>query len=433
MSQSENPTSSSIPSHTTPTWEMELLISGVTVFAMLQLPGLMDQAYLALSPRLDQDWEALSRLLFTYSKMSVLILSAAFVLHLSLRGYWVALVGMNSIYPDGVVWDRLKVGSIQRRWIERRGISMADRIESADNRASIVFALGVTMALTMIGLVLFVAAGFAIAAPLSWMLGWDWGFRNGSFLLIGMVTLPYALAHFFDQRFGARLSPEGWSARAISKVFSTYSSLGYSSDTNPTMKLLQSHVGARKVFAATFIAVMLVAFFATGQLILQQTSINLGAYALWPEAIIGADDSVIDQHYRDQSGEDNFLLPTIDSMFPSGGYLSLIVPFNPKRDPGLLAAACPEAWQTAHASAQRGPLLDCMTRLQELQLDGQVMQPLAPHYYTAPRTGQHGMLIVIPIGNLAVGEHSLSLNRAQAVDRDDRNGKPDRYQIAFWK
>lgn len=436
MSESENPPGSSIPRHTTPTWEMELLISGVSVFAMLQLPGLMDQAYLALSPRLDQDWEGFSLLLFTYSKMSVLILSAAFVLHLALRGYWIALVGMNSIYPDGVVWDRLKLGPIQRRLIERRSISMADRIESADNRASIVFALGITMAQIMVALVLVLSAGFIISAPLSWMLGWDWGFRNGSFLLIAMLILPYAIAHFFDRRIGARLLPEGWIARAISKIFSAYSRFGYGSDTNPTMKLLQSHVGARKVFAATFFAILLVSLFATGQLILQQKSIGLGDYALWPGASLGKVDSVIDQHYRDQSGEDNSLLPTIDSMFPSGNYLSLIVPFNPKRHPALLAAACPEAWETATNPEQRAALLDCMGQLQELQLDGQPLQSLPLHYYSDPRTEQHGMLIVVPIGNLAAGEHSLSLNRAQAIDREDledREQKSHRYQIAFWK
>jgi hypothetical protein len=30
-----------LPKHTTPTWEVELLISGVAVFAMMQLPGWM--------------------------------------------------------------------------------------------------------------------------------------------------------------------------------------------------------------------------------------------------------------------------------------------------------------------------------------------------------------------------------------------------------
>lgn len=39
---------------TTPTWEMELLVSGATIFGLLQLPTLIDHAYfkaLGLSPQ----------------------------------------------------------------------------------------------------------------------------------------------------------------------------------------------------------------------------------------------------------------------------------------------------------------------------------------------------------------------------------------------
>ncbi len=433
MNENEDPPGSSLSRLTTPTWEMELLISGVTVFALLQLPGVMDEAYLALRPRLDLDWEFLCKLLFTYSKMGVLILAAAFVLHLALRGFWIALVGMNSIYPDGVIWDRLKIGPIQRRLIERRGISMVDRIERADNRASIVFALGITMALVMVGLILTISVSLALCALLSWLTGWDWVFPGGTFLLLTIIALPYPFVHFIDRRFGARLSADGLLARTVGKVFSTYARFGFGGDINPTMRLLQSHVGARKVFAATFLSIFLVGSFTAGQLTLQQGNIAFGEYSHWPDVSLGAPDSVIEQHYRDQADSNHTLLPTIDSMFPSGAYLSLIVPFNPKRHPALLAATCPTTWQAATKPEQRATLLDCMGRLQELTLDGQPMSPLPLRYYADPRTEQHAVLIVVPIGNLAPGEHNLSLKRPQDIDDEDREEEPDRYRIAFWK
>ncbi len=186
MSDNEHPPGSLLAKDTTPTWEMELLISGVTVFALLQLAGLLDQAYLALRPKLDVDWDSLTRLLFAYSKMSVLTLAVAFVLHLILRAHWIALVGMNSIYPDGVRWDRLKIGAIKQRLIEQRGITLVNRIEAADNRSSIVFALGVTFALTLACLALLVSLGFAISALLVRLLDWPWLMprRTGTFRLV---------------------------------------------------------------------------------------------------------------------------------------------------------------------------------------------------------------------------------------------------------
>jgi hypothetical protein len=34
-----------VPAQTTPTWEMELLVSGATIFGLLQLPTFLDHAY----------------------------------------------------------------------------------------------------------------------------------------------------------------------------------------------------------------------------------------------------------------------------------------------------------------------------------------------------------------------------------------------------
>jgi len=433
MSDNEHPPGSLLAKDTTPTWEMELLISGVTVFALLQLAGLLDQAYLALRPKLDVDWDSLTRLLFAYSKMSVLTLAVAFVLHLILRAHWIALVGMNSIYPDGVRWDRLKIGAIKQRLIEQRGITLVNRIEAADNRSSIVFALGVTFALTLACLALLVSLGFAISALLVRLLDWPWLMPNGTFAVVALVALPYALAHLLDRGFGKRLGADGRTARAIAWIYRAYARVGYGSDNNSTLTLLQSHVGERKVFALTLVSILFIAAIVMGQLALQQGRFSIGDYANWPDAELGAVDSVIDQHYRDQAGQTDALLPSIDSMFPRGDYLSLIVPFNPRRHPALLAETCPGIWQAADTFSQRQPLLECMAQLQQLTVDGQAQQMLTPRFYSDPRTAQQGMLMVVPIRNLGAGEHVLGLKRPLAANGDKSDPGRARYQIAFWK
>lgn len=433
MSDIDNPPGSLLSKHTTPTWEMELLISGVTVFALLQLPGAMDQAFLALQPRLDSHWDALTQMLFVYSKMSVMMLAIAFVLHLTLRGYWIALVGMHSIYPQGVNWDRLKIGPIQRRLIDQRGITMVDRIEKADNRASIVFALGVTLTLVMLGIVVTVALSFTISGLLAWLFDWKWMLDKGAFVPLAMVGFVYVMAQQLDRRIGSRVSANGWLARAIAGIYRGYGWFGYGNLSNPTMSLLQSHVGERKVSIATFFTFTIVGFILVGQLALQKNNVSIGDYAHWPDAEIGNTDSLIDQHYRDQADQNTAVLPTIDSMFPTGNYLSLIVPFNPKLHPALLANACPKIWQANAALSQRTPLLDCMARLQQLELDGQPLVSPSLRYYADPKTAQHGVIMIVPIASLAPGEHVLSLNRAKRLNLSPRDETPDRYQIAFWK
>ena len=93
------PVVDALPAHTTPTWEVELLISGVAVFAMLQLPGLLDDAIFAWRPRFSQEWSSVVFLLYVYSKGAAVLLAGTFVVHLLLRARWIALVGLHSIHP----------------------------------------------------------------------------------------------------------------------------------------------------------------------------------------------------------------------------------------------------------------------------------------------------------------------------------------------
>src|SRR5690606_11357745 len=83
-----------VPRHTTPTWEMELLISGATVFALMQLPGAVEEVVNVLLPRFEANAGALVLLPATYFKSAVYALIVSFILHLATRGYWVALVGL---------------------------------------------------------------------------------------------------------------------------------------------------------------------------------------------------------------------------------------------------------------------------------------------------------------------------------------------------
>ena len=134
--------SSHLSRRTTPTWEVELLISGVAVFAMLQVPGWLDDRMFALEPRVGSDWRPVLLLFYIYSKSTAVVLAVTFAIHLLLRAQWIALVGMDSVYPQGVQLDRLRMGPIQRAIEGARPGTIADAIERADNRASVLFAIG---------------------------------------------------------------------------------------------------------------------------------------------------------------------------------------------------------------------------------------------------------------------------------------------------
>ena len=101
--------------------------------------------------------------------------------------------------------------------------------------------------------------------------------------------------------------------------------------------------------------------------------------------------------------------------------------------PALLADSCPDIWNVAATQSQRAPLLECLAQWQQLTLDGQPLETPALRYYSDPRTAQQGAIAIVPIRNLAPGEHLLSLRRAQRKAPEDHDKAADRYRIAFWK
>ena len=411
---------------------MELLVSAASVFTLVQLPGWLDTYYFAARPRLDVAWDVLFRILYTYGKLGLLALAAAFAVHVAMRGYWIALVGMDSIYPQGVLWDRLRIGPRRRALSQALSEPMAARIERVDNRASLVFALGITLALTMVVLLAMVLASYAVAVALDAVFGWDWLLPQGFMLLFVAAAAPYATAFYADRLLGAKLAADGRAARAIDAVYVLYAKLGYGRGGNPTLPLLRSHVGERRTEAITLAAMFALALVAALQVATQQGEIAIGDYARWPVAAPGLDDSLVPAHYRDQGAPDDALLPSIDSAFPRGDYLTVVVPFNPRRHPAQVARACPQAWAAAESPARRSQLRDCFVRWLQLRLDGHAVAASTPRYYTDPRTGQQALATVVPIRGLAAGEHELRLALAPNAS-GFAEAEPAQYRIAFWR
>jgi hypothetical protein len=108
-------------------------------------------------------------------------------------------------------------------------------------------------------------------------------------------------------------------------------------------------------------AMRVVALVAGVQEVMQLGGITID-HPRWPVAAPGLDDSLVAAHYRDQDATGEPLLPSIDTAFPHGDYLTVVVPFDPRRHPAQIARACPQAWAAAESPARRAQLRDCFAR-----------------------------------------------------------------------
>ena len=436
MAPSDRPTVEAaddpLPRHTTPTWEVELLISGVAVFAMLQLPGWLNDRLLFLLPRFDESWRASLVLVFSYSMGAAVILAATFALHLLLRAYWIALVGMHSVYPDGIRWERLRMGPIEREVMQRRDGDFAAMIERADNRASIVFAMGVVLAATLLALTVLVvglfAAGTAIAALLRWRILPEGALLTG----ITVVMVPLLLINLLDRRVGGRLREGNPLRRAMAAGFDLYARLGFA-NKGGVLGVLSSHHGRWRVQAVatvSILACLLGAMF--GQLVMRSPE-RLGNYAWFPH--FGASGAhVVDASFYDDQRDPlrSPAVPFIQSAEIDGNYIRLTVPYHPDRDAAAMQRNCAGPAATSAADARAVAMLRCLAALHPATLDG---EPLANLRYDAgsdARTERPALVAMLDVRALEPGRHELAIARAPVPDDEERTS-PDPVIIPFWR
>lgn len=411
-----------LPEHTTPTWEVELLISGVAVFAMLQLPGLLDDAIFAVRPRLSVDWSTIVAIVYIYAKSAAVLLATTFVVHLLLRARWIALVGMHSIYPQGIDWNRLSQGPNARRVEAERLGGVPEAIERADNRATTVFAFGVTITLMLVGVTLAVVLllGAAVAAgvpPRPQLL----------MAVVACIVVPFGVLQAIDRGFGERMPPDGLASRALRALLRAYAAIGFGVARNIVFALLASHGGRRRLMLATVTTLFAATTVVSVAYFEMREPDPAGSYGAFPVDGNAFPSGVDPDHYADRrdaarDGE----APFIASPVVRGPYLEVTVPYRPALDEPAMRRDCPRA-ATQAGAARLQAALACLARIHALRIDGTAVEaPFETSIDAA--TGRPALLAMVDVRALAPGRHELRTARLDA-----RAGEPKDDVIPFWR
>jgi hypothetical protein len=421
------------PRRTTPTWEVELLISGVAVFAMLQLPGWLDDRLFALVPRLGDEWQPLAKLAYFYAKSAAVVLAATFALHLLLRAQWIALVGTHSVYPQGIRLEGLRMGPIQRAIEQANADSATDAIERADNRASIVFAIGVSVALILATVCIAFCGALLVATLLAQAAGWRIDPAAMMAAVFGLFMLPFAAASWLDHALGDRLRPGGIAHRATRAVLRAYARIGMGRRNNRIVAILASNGGERKMMAVVVGAMLAAIVGVVASYAFIQVDFGPGNYSQFPALERRAVDPA---HYDDQRDPARDTpVPFVQSMVATGPYLKLVVPYRPNRDEAAMRAVCAAGANGRGGQALAAARLACLQSLHGVLLDGKPLAGLRYEVASDPRTGRPALLAMIDVRRLAPGRHELRIARppraARPPDKDDPD--PGFDTIAFWR
>lgn len=430
-----------VPKDTTPTWEVELLLSGALVFSMLQVPGLLDDLIYSVRPRLTGSLNYGAFMLYIYLKVTSYALICTFVLHLASRAIWVAALGLRSVYPEGVLWDKLARGPIYREYAQRTTPTLDQMIDRADNRASLVFAFGLLLVLMSLAIMLFTMLLVAISALLGQLLPDG---HDGTWLTLGLVlllVLPMTTATLIDRRYGARLPPTHWLAGAMRAAYRVGAWLIWGPITNPILLTVFSRIGIGRGNL-----LMLGALYSLMAVIMLEILVRGGVVGLPGERYLADLAPARELHginYADGRSQREALegAPFIPAEYIADPYLRLFVPYLPRRVDAMIARDCPaataaitdlpEAERDAAVAARTDALLACAAAtLHPVSLDGAPIEGLRYDIGQDSQSGMRGFVAMIDVRDLPRGRHQLSVSRPA---REQHEEAADLTVIPFWR
>lgn len=406
-------------------WNLELVISGAAIFLANYLPDAVDNLlrYYLENFVLNEDFTKIALPLLVYSFMKVIawLLILTFVAHFVMRAFWAGVVGLHTVYPDGIRYERLPWQSdITRNQMRERFGLLSDYILRLDRLCNQIFSAAFLIALTSLGICIAYIFIFLIFNILPIYLGAETGKKVGLVFLsimLGIAMLPLLtqtamrIPRLAAMPFIRRLLT--WSARYAGNMLMpliyrpmTYLNLAFT-----------SQMSARRLISALVIGTV----FIMGAVILTFTSTMLqlsGRLELSTRDFFaserGAATLTGGVYDNMRAAEDRLPPISLPSEIVEGPFLRVFVDYPKLLDAALsqrctspvFADSIPRAVRRAKTDSIH---LACMNSFFRLSLNDSLIAQPGWMFHVHPVVGSTGVVAYLPSSNFKPGKNILKL------------------------
>jgi hypothetical protein len=423
------------------TRELELLISAGLIFALMQLPGVLDDWWRHTTIHVGGPSFGTVFVIYYVSKLVAYGLIVAISVHFLLRGFWVAVMGLRSVFPHGINQEKVETGEIFRKFHENRLLSLEEIEHRADRIAASIFAFVFLFLILFVILTFWAALAGLVALAVMKITHND---RLGMPVVLASFVVFVALQSFIasvDKTSRKRpVSPrvEKTALKLLEWLYYPTFSFIYA----PVFLTFTSNTSRRKMnillvgFLYAMIAIFMLSVFSSRGII------GFDSYAYYPAQAREAQLRAI--HYDNLRGENvSANEPSIQSDIVTDPYLRLFVPYDAQEDNKRMRAHCPDVEPLRGEGffflrrgkippARIAELERCFDRVYQLALDGKPLVQPGFVFYRHPQSGVAGRLALVPVGSLAAGKHLLTVRHTPlpGVKKDE---EADEYYIPFWR
>lgn len=413
-------------------WQAELVISGLAIYGALQIPGLIESAAQGLIVKTGSGKNLLLYLIFFYMLACGNLLIFTFISHFILRAVWIGLVGLNSVFPEGIKEESKMYAPHFMNRLRRDFPNKNLGIQELDNLCSILFAFSAYFVLVILTIAGDIAILYLLKIGLELFLP-----PSMSNLIVGFLVILLFVGVlsnlFFNHK---KIREKAWvkkvhypTAMLIGKIvlhifYRPITYLGFTFMTNIN---LRQYIGATMVFFLAVLGISMYQLFSGSSVLYLMNKSPL--YSQYERT-----DRTYPEVYENLRGPDDGMIMTavIESEQVNGDFLKVFVPIF-DNEKTVLDSLCGN-WapnvqlsRTENRKKSRQFWLDCYSKYHQFYINDHLLQvELVKH--THHNKGEKGVLTFISTRDFKLGKNILRVEKIRA-----ENGKVYRtMNIPFW-
>jgi len=403
--------------------ELELIISSLTIFALFSVPSWLFDKIADIYTHLSTSLAIASTVGITLLAGTSFGLAACFVVHLMARAYWVGLIGLRTVFPDGINWSKTPgLGPLSRQYYRDTLPDLDTVIQNTDKLASSLFAVISMLTLS----VLWFGTILTVILVVSGAVGARFGLTNTGMgigtavLLMVFLGIPI-IVYLLDRQLASRV-PRLRDSRIFAglvRFLSRIAGFAYPQRlVRPVQLTLQSNTRPVAFFIALTLSIIVIVAVGSTRTAAWRNFTVSGEFRYLDTAQV--QEGFRSTYYEDMPSPLDRLRgwPRIDSFNQNGSFVRLFLPYYPVRDNLVLDQLCGRAEEAPDRLA-------CLRRLWTVGIDGKPVS--MANFEPAERAdlGMRGLIGLVPLTGLEPGLRRIAVvwnpsPAEEAAPLDDR-------------
>ncbi|MGB5586473.1 MAG: hypothetical protein WBN78_01790 [Gammaproteobacteria bacterium] len=403
--------------------ELELIISSLTIFALFSVPGWLFDKVADIYTHLSTSLVIASTVGISLLAGTSYGLAACFVVHLMARAYWVGLIGLRTVFPDGINWSKTpSLGPLGRKYYRDTLPDLDTVIKNTDRLASSLFAVISMLTLSVLWfgtilLVILVASG-AIGARFGLT---NAGIGIGSAVLLVLFLGVPILVYLLDRQLASRV-PRLRDSRffaGLVRFLRRIAGFAYPQRlVLPVQLTLQSNTRPVAFFVALTLSIIVIIVVGNVRAAGWRNFTLSGEFEYLDTAQV--QEGIRSTYYEDMPSPLDRLRgwPRVDSFNQNGSFVRLFLPYQPLRDNLVLDHLCGSAEDASDPVA-------CLRQLWTVAIDGRAVSMAGFEPAERADLGMRGLIGLVPLTGLEPGLRRIEVvwnpnSAEEAVPLDDR-------------